>query len=465
MSVYVSTFAAADSGVTMKDIGAVWQEMTSVLEVEVHSLGFDVWIKPLRPLKVEDDILVLCAPSAGAKAEVIARYLPLLKRAMRDVEGAPAELTVIAEEEIPQKTSAAPDTTTQFADTAAPSANTVLNPQYNFADFVVGKCNRMAYETALAVAEDPGTLYNPLFIYGDVGLGKTHIMQAIGNDLRLTKPHLKMLYVSTDTFINEFIASIRTANGVNNQSFRDKYRNVDLLMIDDVQFLSKKPSTQEEVFHTFEALKSAGKQMVFASDRRPQDIPDLDSRVRSRFASSMVVDVQPPDLETRIAILQKKAQKAKKNIDFDELAYIAEHVTSNIREMEGVLTKVMFLSKLYERKVDRAICQEALKDYRVQECDEITVDEIVDCTCRYFNAHKSDVVGKKKNKEVVVPRQIAIYLINEFMNIPLAAIGEYFGGREHTTVMHARDKISAMLASDAKIKTAVNDIKAMILRK
>lgn len=447
----------------MKDIDAVWQEMLSILEVEVHSLGFDVWIRPLRPLKVEDGILALCAPSDGAKAEVIARYLPLLKRAMREVEGAPAELTVISEEEAPKKV--AEEKAEAPRVTHAAVSQCVLNPQYNFADFVVGKCNRMAYETALAVAENPGILYNPLFIYGDVGLGKTHIMQAIGNDLRLSKPNLKMLYVSTDTFINEFIASIRTANGVNNQSFRDKYRNIDLLMIDDVQFLSKKPSTQEEIFHTFEALKSAGKQMVFASDRRPQDIPDLDSRVRSRFASSMVVDVQPPDLETRIAILQKKAQKAKKNIDFDELNFIAEHVTSNIREMEGVLTKVMFLSKLYERKVDRAICQEALKDYRVQECDEITVDEIVDCTCKYYNANKADVLGKKKNKEVVTPRQVAIYLINEFMNIPLAAIGEYFGGREHTTIMHARDKISAQIATDPKIKTAVNDIKAMILRK
>ena len=447
----------------MKDIDAVWQEMLSILEVEVHSLGFDVWIRPLRPLKVEDGILALCAPSDGAKAEVIARYLPLLKRAMREVEGAPAELTVISEEEAPKKV--AEEKAEAPRVTHAAASQCVLNPQYNFADFVVGKCNRMAYETALAVAENPGILYNPLFIYGDVGLGKTHIMQAIGNDLRLSKPNLKMLYVSTDTFINEFIASIRTANGVNNQSFRDKYRNIDLLMIDDVQFLSKKPSTQEEIFHTFEALKSAGKQMVFASDRRPQDIPDLDSRVRSRFASSMVVDVQPPDLETRIAILQKKAQKAKKNIDFDELNFIAEHVTSNIREMEGVLTKVMFLSKLYERKVDRAICQEALKDYRVQECDEITVDEIVDCTCKYYNANKADVLGKKKNKEVVTPRQVAIYLINEFMNIPLAAIGEYFGGREHTTIMHARDKISAQIATDPKIKTAENDIKAMILRK
>lgn len=449
----------------MKNIDIVWQEMLSIIEVEVHSLGFDVWIKPLRPLKVEDDVLVLCAPTAGAKAEVIAKYLPLFKRALREIDDAPTEVVVISEEERPQKSDDTDDTTPAPPPKPRAGSQCVLNPRYNFSEFVVGKCNRMAYETALAVAENPGEQFNPLFIYGDVGLGKTHIMQAIGNDLRMTHPNIKMLYVSTDTFINEFIASIRTANGINNQSFRDKYRNIDLLMIDDVQFLSKKPSTQEEIFHTFEALKNAGKQMVFASDRKPQDIPDLDSRVRSRFASSMVVDIQPPDLETRIAILQKKSQGAKKNIDVRELTYIAEHVTSNIREMEGVLTKVIFLSKLYERKVDLAICQEALKDYRVQECDEITADEIVDCTCKYYGAQKSDVLGKRKNKEVVVPRQVAIYLINDMMTMPLAAIGEYFGGREHTTIMHARDKIAAQIATDGKIRTAVNDIKAMILRK
>lgn len=451
----------------MKDMVDVWKEMLSTLEVEIHALGFDVWIKPLRPLKIEDDILVLVAPSSGAQNEVVSRYLPLMKNALRRVEDAPVGLTVVCEEDLPQGGNNEADKKAAVEPTpmVREGEKCVLDPKYNFADLVVGKCNRHAYEAALAVAEHPGEMFNPLFIYGDVGLGKTHIMQAIGNDLRMSMPNLKMLYVSMGTFINEYIASIRSTNGVNNRTFRDKYRNVDLLMIDDVQFLSKHPSTQEEVFHTFEALKAAGKQMVFASDRRPQDIPDLDSRVRSRFSSSMIVDVQPPDLETRIAILQKKSQKAKKNIDLDELTYIAERVTSNVREMEGVLTKVMFLSKLYERKVDLAICQEALKDYRVQECDEITVDEITDCTCKYFNVQKADVVGKRKNKEVVVPRQIAIYLINELMTLPLTAIGEYFGGREHTTVMHARDKIAAMVNSDGKIRTAVNDIKAMILRK
>ena len=450
----------------MKDINTVWQEMLSIMEVEVHSLGFDVWIRPLRPIKVEDDVLMLCAPSAGAKGEVAARYLPLLKRALREIEGAPAELALVSDEEVPP-----PVAETVHEDRAIDNHSQEraeigkLNPKFNFAEFAVGESNRLAYQCALAVSEAPGERFNPLFIYGDVGLGKTHIMQAIGNDLRVSRPHTKMLYVPMDTFINEFIASIRGLHGINNQAFRDKYRNVDLLMMDDVQFVSNKPSTQDELFHTFEALKNAGKQMVFTSDRRPQDIPDLDERVRSRFASSMIVDIQPPALETRIAILQKKSQSEKKNIGIEELTYIAERVTSNVREMEGVLTKVLFLSSLYDRKVDLAMCQEALKDYLVQACEDISVDEIIDCTCKYFDVPKAEVVSRRKNKDVVVPRQIAMYLIIEFTNIPLSSIGDYFGGREHTTVMHARDKISSLVNTDNKIKTIVNDIKAMVLRK
>lgn len=445
----------------MEDKDAIWQEILSALEVEVNSLGFDVWIRPLRPLRIEDGILVLCSPTAASKAEVAARYMPLIKAALRRVDGAPSEVVLVAEGEEGAELSSPAKTHTENVSSPEKSS---INPKYNFENFVVGGCNRLAYAAAQAVADAPGKVYNPLFIYGGVGLGKTHIMYAIGNAVRMSMSNLQILYVSSETFVNEFIESIRNSKGNNNQLFRDKYRSLDLLMIDDVQFISKKPSTQEEIFHTFEALQNAGKQMVFASDRPPQDIPDLDSRVRSRFASSLVVDIQPPDLETRIAILQKKSQDAKTNISVDLLEYIAERVSANIREMEGVLTKVIFLSRLNECKVDLGICQEALNDYRVQECDEITPDEIIDCTCRYFNVPKADVIGKKKNKEIVEPRQIAMYLINEIMAIPLAKTGESFG-REYTTVMHARDKISALVVSDSKTRTAVNDIKAMVLRK
>ncbi len=461
----------------MKDIDAVWQEMLTTLEIEVNSLGFDVWIKPLRPVKIEDDVLIVASPTAASKSEVVAKYLPLFKEALRSIEESPKEISFISEDEAADAEKAG---STQSggesasivggANDDAPSEKrkyepSTINPKYNFENFVVGGCNKMAYAAARAVSENPGQVYNPLFIYGGVGLGKTHLMQAIGNAVRQSAANLKVLYVSSETFLNEFVESIRNAKGVNNQAFRDKYRGVDLLMIDDVQFISKKPSTQEEIFHTFEALQNAGKQMVFASDRLPQDIPDLDSRVRSRFASSLIVDVQAPDLETRIAILQSKAQDAKVNIATNMIEYIAERVSSNIREMEGVLTKVIFMSKLYERQVDLAICQEALNDYRVQECDEVTADEIIDCTCRYFNVAKADVIGKKKSREIVEPRQIAMYIINELVPLPLEKIGECFGGREHTTVIHARDKVSALIASDSKTRTAVNDIKAIVLRK
>ncbi|MCH5351768.1 MAG: chromosomal replication initiator protein DnaA [Clostridiales bacterium] len=448
----------------MKDKETVWQEMLSILEVEINSLGFDVWVNKLRPLKIEDDILVLTAPTPEHKNEVVARYLPLIRGAMRKVSQSPVEVIIVAEDEIgeaPQKS----DVTPTAKEPAEVKEQPVLNPKYNFENFVVGGCNRYAYAAARAVADNPGQVYNPLFIYGGVGLGKTHIMQAIGNAVRMSMSNLKVLYVSAETFLNEFVESIQKDKGVRNQAFREKYRGVDLLMLDDVQFMSGKEKMQEEIFNTFEALQNAGKQMVFASDRPPQDIRDLDDRVRSRFSSSLVVDIQPPDLETRIAILQKKSQDAKVNIAMAQLEYIAERVSSNIREMEGVLTKVIFLSRLYERKVDFEICREALNDYRVQECDEITADEIIECTCRYFNVQKADIVGKRKTKEIVEPRQIAIYLINELMNIPLTSIGDIFGGREHTTVMHARDKISALVVSDTKIRTAVNDIKALVLRK
>lgn len=450
----------------MKDINTVWQELRSAMEVDVHSLGFDVWIRPLRPIKIEDDILMLCAPSIGAKLEVTAKYLPHLKRELRGIEGAPSELVIVSEDELDEHIEMRAVEDAKPDDGSASTVMGKLNPRFNFAEFVVGDCNKLAYASALAVAEAPGEKFNPLFIYGDVGLGKTHIMQAIGNDLHVSKPNIKMLYVSMETFLNEFIASIHGARGVNNKTFRDKYRNLDLLMIDDVQKLTGKPGTQDELFNLFEALKNSGKQMVFTSDRRPQDIPDLEERVRSRFMSSMIVDVQSPDLETRIAILQKKSQREKKNIGIKELTYIAENVTDNVRVMEGVLTKILFLSELAGRSVDLDMCREAFKDYLVQECDDISVDEIIDCTCKYFGVQTLDVTGKRKNKEFVIPRQIAIYLITELANnIPLSSIGSFFGGREHTTVMYARDKIAGALASDSKLRTAVGDIKAMILRK
>ena len=458
----------------MDDISFIWQEMLSKLEVEVNSLGFDIWIKPLRPVGVDDGTLVLAAPTEAFKGEVVARYMPLFRRILRDLEldDAPTDISLIAAADKSQSQSsttaaiAAVTRVEREEEEARKTEPNQLNPRFNFERFKVGPSNELAYSGAVAVAEAPGEVYNPLFIYGDVGLGKTHLMQAVGNAVRLSMKQKKILYVSSEKFVNEFIESIRTGKGGSNTAFRDKYRSVDLLIIDDVQFLSKKPSTQEEIFHTFEALKAAGKQMIFASDRHPRDIPDLDARVRSRFASSLVADIGKPDYELRMAILRDRAVEQKiRGADDTVLSRIAEAVTDNIRELEGALTKVGLLAKLRGGVATLAICDEALHDYRVQKTDEVTADEIIECTCKRYKVNRDDIIGKKRNKEIVEPRQVAIYLICDMMTMPLMTVGEIFGGKEHTTISYSRDKVAAALETDARLRTAVNDIKAMVLRK
>ena len=320
------------------------------------------------------------------------------------------------------------------------------------------------YAAARAVADEPGSRYNPLFIYGGAGLGKTHIMHAIGNSVRMSHPHLKVLYASSEKFVNEFIESIRTTKG-NSTHFRDKYRNVDVLMIDDIQLISKMPRTQEEMFHTFNDLHGHNKQIILTSDRPPKEISPLEERLRTRFEWGLIVDVQPPDIETRIAILQKKAQAEKYNIPFGVLEFMAEKISDNVRDMESLLNKVIFLSRLYNSSPNIDLVKEALKDYTDKTEESVSADRIVDCVCRYFNVKKEELVGKKKTKEIVEPRQICIYLITDMLALPLTTIGAMFGGRDHTTIMHARDKVAEKMGQNPKTQVAVTDIKDMILKK
>ena len=451
----------------MLKINQIWNNILLETEAKVSTLQYDLYINQLQPVGIYRDRLILLAETRALKNIVDNNYKDVIKKCTNVVFPSIIDIEVITENDLDNvgKIEKEVDLPVSSSFVAIGEDKAVFVSQYTFDNFVVGKSNEYAAAVARSVAENPGKTYNPVFLWGGVGLGKTHLMHAIGNSLQRNFPSKKIMYVTCDQFVNEFIESLHdTANPNAMKNFRAKYRKLDVLMMDDVQFLANKEGTQEEMFHTFNELYLADKQIILSSDRPPKEIK-IEERLKTRFATGVIADIQPPDLETRIAILQKKCNAKGYVLRINVLSLIAEKITNNIREMEGVLTKVMFLSKLYERKVDRAICQEALKDYRVQECDEITVDEIVDCTCKYYNANKADVLGKKKNKEVVTPRQVAIYLINEFMNIPLAAIGEYFGGREHTTIMHARDKISAQIATDPKIKTAVNDIKAMILRK
>ena len=440
----------------------LWLNMLSVLETEISVISYDVWIKTLEVVDIVDGKLVVMAQNDEHRNFVATRYLELIRKVMKTINPLLSDVVVI---EPSEKEKYIRDTPPAEEPEAVQKIEpNVIDPKYNFENFVVGKSNQFVYAAATNVAEEPGKGFNPLFIYGGVGLGKTHIMHAIGNAVHINHPQLKTLYVTSEKFVNEFIGSIRTTKG-NSSGFREKYRNVDVLMIDDIQFIANKPGTQEEMFHTFNDLYQMNKQLVFTSDRPPREIPDLEDRLRSRFEWGLIADIQPPDLETRIAILQKKAQLEKQNLPMDVLNYMAERIDTNIREMEGLLKKVIFLSKLSEKPPTVELVKEALKDYGDVSDGSITSDDIIEKTCEYLHVDRDDLIGKKKNKEIVEARHIAMYLMTEMLTLPLKAIGNLFGGRDHTTVIHARDMVAEKMHSNARTKLAVQDIKDLVYRK
>ncbi|MCH5164574.1 MAG: chromosomal replication initiator protein DnaA [Clostridiales bacterium] len=440
----------------------VWEQMLSLLETSMDILSYDVWIKPIEPLDIFDGKLVLVAASDWGKNEINVRYLPLIRAALNRVNSLFTDVEIISKD---QKEKYAPKEETyeikEEPIVVAPEPLSI-NLRYNFENFVVGKSNQLAVAAARAVAEEPGVRYNPLFIYGDAGLGKTHLMHAIGNSLRSSNPRLKVLLVSSENLVNDIVKYIGMAK--DGQRFRDKYRSVDVLMVDDIQLISRKTSTIEEMFNTFNELYNANKQLVFTSDRHPKDIPDIDDRMRSRFEWGFTADIQPPDLETRIAILRKKAQIQKYNISMDVLSYMAECISGDVRKMEGLLNKVILLSQLNETKPSIDLVKEAIKDYAKKEDDEITADDVIDATCKCFNIKREDLLGKRKTRDIVEPRQICIYVMTEILDLPLTAIGNIFGGRDHTTIMYARDKVAQSM-SQPKMAEDVNNVKNMVYKK
>ena len=349
----------------------------------------------------------------------------------------------------------------QMQDVSSKEEKNPFVEKFTFDNFVVGKSNQFVYAAARTVAEHPGKRYNPLFIYGSSGLGKTHLLHAIGNYLREYQPNLKIKYVTCEQFTNDYISSLYSST--KNKAimeFREKYRNLDVLMVDDIQFISNKKETQEEFFHTFNEMTLSNKQVIICSDRPPKEIATLEDRLRTRFASGLIHDIQQPDIETRIAILHKKSQLEKYYAEDDVINYIAEHIDTNIRELEGKLSEVYFLATLSGKKV---ATMEEVKDIFSNQKEELkndlTPDKIISVVCDYFNISYQDITGKKKNKDIVEPRMIAIYLISELLNLPLVNIGKIFGGRDHTTIMHSRDKITQDLKVNKKTQTLVNDIK------
>lgn len=446
------------------DLIKQWEEVLNKLESEVTAVSFDLWIKTLEPVDVLNNKLILLASSTTAKKQVVKLHNEKLSLAINMVFPDIEDFIVLDPEE--KETFVKPEENKRPEEEikVENKNKNLFNEKYSFDNFVVGKSNQFVYAAARSVAENPGFKFNPLFIYGGVGLGKTHLLHAIGNYLLKARPELNILYVSCEKFTNDYIDSLRNSNKDKSiVHFREKYRNLDILMVDDIQFITNKIETQEEFFHTFNDLYQNNRQIIIASDRHPKEIATLSDRLKSRFSSGLIQDIQTPDFETRVAILRKKASIEKYSIEDSAISLIAEKIDTNIRELEGMLSKVVFYASLLGKQtatLDEV--EDSLKDHINTNKEKITSEKIINIVCNYFNLKKDDLIGKKKNKEIVEPRQICMFLISEILELPLVAIGNLFGGRDHTTVIHARDKIGRMLKTNLNFKTTVNDLKAMI---
>lgn len=463
-------------------MAAVWEQVLGSMEKEIIKPIFDTWIKSTIPLSLTDTTLEIGTPSQFIKDWIETRYAATIQNTVRQVTQKPLEVKFVNLDLESAKSQSYPGQAVEqestpplvkpaFAADYPPAAGddiavrknngtedfiTSLNPKYTFESFVIGNSNRFAHAASLAVAEVPAKVYNPFFIYGGVGLGKTHLMHAIGHRIRQNHPHLKVLYISSEKFTNELINSIRDGNP---ESFRQKYRNIDVLLVDDIQFLSKKEHTQEEFFHTFNTLHEANKQIIISSDRPPREIPTLEDRLRSRFEWGLITDIQPPDLETRIAILRKKALLENFSMPNDVMVYIASRIDNNIRELEGALVRIIAYASLTNQNIDMNLANEALKDiFPHSRPRQITMELIQQVVANYFKIKQEELLAKKRTRNVAYPRQIAMYLCREMTETSLPRIGEMFGGRDHTTVIHAHDKISRERNEDAKLNNILKEI-------
>lgn len=450
----------------MQELQIMWERVLSKLEMMTTAVSFDLWIRPLEVLEFKDyNTLILVASSTTAKNQLLKNHKNQIQNAINEVFNDKIEFEIFDQNEKDEYIKTNTPAKNQKIDEEGDKSHSNFNEKYTFDNFVVGKSNQFVYAAAKSVAENPGQKFNPLFIYGGVGLGKTHLLHAIGNYLKSAYPDKKVMYATCEKFTNDYIESLRANKDMANFEFREKYRNLDVLMIDDIQFISNKTSTQEEFFHTFNDLYQRQKQIIIASDRPPKEIATLEERLRSRFTSGLIQDIQTPDFETRVAILRKKAQQEKYSIDDDVINFIAEKIDTNIREMEGILSKVFFFATLLGKKsATLTEAYEAMKENMDEIKEGLSPDMVIDTVCKYFNISKNDIVGKKKNKEIVEPRMICIYLICELLDLPLVAIGKKFGGRDHTTVMHARDKITEQLKTNNKIKVYITDIKDLLTK-
>lgn len=430
-----------------------------LLKEEMTTISYTTWIKNLEIESIKDNKIVLIALSKMQKDAIESRLFDLVSNTFNFITNKNCEIEIKEKSEI-NLIEEKEEETVDFSNTENYS-NSFLNPKYTFDNFVIGNNNKFAQAAAIAVSEAPATSYNPLFIYGGVGLGKTHLMHAIGNKIIQNNPNTKVLYVTSEQFINELINSIKDVN-YKNELFRNKYRNIDVLLIDDIQFIAGKKMGQEEFFHTFNTLHQNGKQIIISSDKPPRDIPLLEERLKSRFEWGILADISMPDYETRLAILRKKVQTDKIIIDDYILSVIATKIDSNIRELEGALNKIVAYASLTHSPITIEMAEKSINDIVLQKEKVISADYIQEVVAKYFNIDKKDLVSSKKSNDIAHPRQIAMYLCRTIGQMSFPKIGADFGNRDHTTVMHAVNKIEKEIKEKTNTKLIVESVKNII---
>lgn len=450
----------------------IWSQALEILQEEISPVGYKTYVDVMIPRLVDENTLCFLSPSNYHIDICKKRYLDLIQNTLTFLTKKSYNIIFEAKEIIPETTQNEVETVevkeslykdikekptpTVTTNSDNPTEVEGLNPKYTFENFIVGSNNRFAHAASVAVYENPGNKYNPLFIYGGVGLGKTHLMQAIGNAMYKANPNIRILYCTGELFANELVSAIMTDK---NESFRKKYRNIDLLLIDDIQFLAGKEKCQEEFFHTFNTLFESGKQIVLTSEKPPKEIPLLEDRLKTRFEMGLSVDIQTPDYETRLAILRRKAEKERYVINDEILVKIATRVKSNIRELEGVFNKLVAYTSFTNNELTDAIVENTIESILVKNTKVLTSKLIMQVVCKFFNIKVSDIVSDKRSNSVAFPRQIAMYLCREVANLSFPAIGKDFGGRDHSTVLHAYSKIKDDYDKNLETHDLIEDLK------
>jgi chromosomal replication initiator protein len=447
----------------------LWNKSLNIIKDKVNAQNFETWIRPIRITHLDGNQIRLAVPNRFFRDWLVENYLTVIKEAVKSATGVPFQIEFLVEQDQLPHPTGEPAGAAQTAEkstskkTLRTKVHASLNQHYNFDRFVVGSCNQFAHAASVAVAEQPAKNYNPLFIYGGVGLGKTHLLNAIGLKTLSLFADMNVVYVSAEVFMNELINSIRYDKM---PKFREKFRNIDCLLIDDIQFIAGKERTQEEFFHTFNTLHDSGKQIVVTSDKFPKDIPNLEGRLRSRFEWGLIADIQPPEIETKIAILEKKAQENHMVLPSNVSHFLASLEDSNIRELEGYLVRIAAYSSLTNRQIDLDLVKAVLKKLlRQEDKKEITIEEILRSVSIKLNTKIADIRSHKKNKNLVIARQIVMFLARELTGASFPDIGEKIGGRDHSTVIYACNKIKKLHAVDKTFRTILEDIQESMLNR